>query len=805
MFKVDIKPIIIRLIFLLLITKFSVAIADNYLDVNKIAPPSISLISYLGILEDANQQLTYEDIRKGNLSTDFKTNLPPNESINLSFTSSAYWLRLSIENSSDLAIEKIIELNHPLLKNVDFYWQIDQKIHQTIHTGYTHSYEDRAYKSSIFAFPVQFPAHSQNIIYLRVATPNALFIEANLWELMAFHKKELNYYAFQAFYFGILIIVFLFSLGLALITKELNYFIYLTMIFFISLTFLANRGLAAEYIWPNFPWLIQRGSLIFGSYYLVAQLLFVRRLLNTQQLIPRLDLIVQVLIGLNFTMPCLLSFSFGWAKFVNILFAVTSVFIVIILVIGVIKKQRNAYFLSVGFSMLIVGIIVRELHVIALINSNFYTLNSVQFGAVFELGVITFFLTDRYRLIRYDKQLSDEQLKLSQFKLTSEIEAHRNTTKHRIALQASEEKLRNILELSPDGIGISTLTGIIEFVSTKTMSMWGYTKEEFLGRHIFEVIDVSSHETVINMVTELLKGRDLDAIDYDMVRKDGSHFICEVNCSLIYNIDNIPVSIIYIQRDVTERIKSAKELGLAKKIAEQANQAKSIFVSHMSHELRTPLNVILGYSEFLQDDTSLDAEQLDFVEEISKGAKHLLALINQTLDISHIESGHVVLSRHPENISTIINECLRLTSPLAKQRDIRMRYQAKHEIVTCCDRTRLMQLLLNLLSNAIKYNVNQGTVDISLELNDTHDYTIQVTDSGIGISEERLAKVYDPFMRLMTNADIEGTGLGLSVTKKLVELMGGTIGSTSELGVGSCFWIKLPLLTDAREEISNSA
>ena len=159
---------------------------------------TISLTTHLGLLEDASQQLTLADIQSAN----FITNQSAHESINLSFTSSAYWLRLNIENSSDLPIEKIIEINHPLLKEVDFYWQMDQKNHQTIHTGYAQPYENRAYQSCIFAFPLKFPAHSQNVIYLRIATPNALFIEANLWEAMAFQKKELNYYAFQAFYFG---------------------------------------------------------------------------------------------------------------------------------------------------------------------------------------------------------------------------------------------------------------------------------------------------------------------------------------------------------------------------------------------------------------------------------------------------------------------------------------------------------------------------------------------------------------------------------------------------------------------------
>jgi CheY-like chemotaxis protein/nitrogen-specific signal transduction histidine kinase len=280
-----------------------------------------------------------------------------------------------------------------------------------------------------------------------------------------------------------------------------------------------------------------------------------------------------------------------------------------------------------------------------------------------------------------------------------------------------------------------------------------------------------------------------------MIRKDGSHFICEVNCSLIYDIEHKPVSVLYIQRDITERTRIANELELAKNTANQANQTKTVFISHMSHELRTPLNVILGYSELLQNDKSLTTGQLHYVQEISKSGEHLLALINQMLDISQIESGHVILAIHPENISSLIDKCLFLITPLAQQKAISLRYQAQHQIVTGCDRTKFIQLVLNLISNAIKYNVKQGSVDIRLELNDTKHYTIHVIDSGIGIASERLAKVFDPFVRLTTSDDIEGTGLGLSITQELVTLMGGTIGVKSELGVGSHFWIKLPLLT----------
>ena len=281
------------MIFLMLIINSSVAVSDEYLDVNNSPQPSISLTPYLGLLEDASQQLTLADIEQEPLSSSFKTNLSSNKSINLRFTSSAYWLRLIIENSSDLPIEKVIELNYTLMKNIDFYWQIDHKNHQTIHTGYALPYENRAYESTIFAFPMQISAHSQNVIYIRCATPNAMFIEANLWEPSAFQKQELDRYGFQTFFFGIMISIFLFTLGLAIATKDIDYYCYLSMIFFMALSFVVSRGFGATYVWPNTPWLTERGLLIFASFFFASQLLFIYRVLKLQQLIPRFYLIAK--------------------------------------------------------------------------------------------------------------------------------------------------------------------------------------------------------------------------------------------------------------------------------------------------------------------------------------------------------------------------------------------------------------------------------------------------------------------------------------------------------------------------------
>lgn len=370
-------------------------------------------------------------------------------------------------------------------------------------------------------------------------------------------------------------------------------------------------------------------------------------------------------------------------------------------------------------------------------------------------------------------------------------------------LKASEEKIRAIMEASPDGIGISSLDGIIEFVTLETQLMWGYSKDEFLGKHIFEVMTERAKAMVENTITELLKGNNLGAIEYEMVKTDGSHFICEVNCKLLYDTNQQPSSVLYIQRDVTERTLIAKELALAQLNAEQGSLAKSQLVSYMSHEFRTPLNVILGYAQLLAMDGELSADQHDYLSEIEKGGNHLRMLINDMLDMAKIEAGHVSLVNKFENIPTIIEECLGLSNALAKLKDISLHYQSTADINTFCDRTRLIQLLLNILSNAIKYNVIGGRVEITTELSDSNWYIISISDTGRGISADKLGAIFEPFNRLSTDTDTdtEGTGLGLTISRHLVELMGSTLGVNSEIGVGSHFWIKLPLIEDNNEHL----
>lgn len=246
------------------------------------------------------------------------------------------------------------------------------------------------------------------------------------------------------------------------------------------------------------------------------------------------------------------------------------------------------------------------------------------------------------------------------------------------------------------------------------------------------------------------------------------------------------------------------ELSLAKDAAESANRAKSDFLSSMSHELRTPMNAIIGFAQMLEYDGDLSTDQQDSVHEILKASRHLLDLINEVLDLARIEAGRIDLSLETTDIAAIVDDCRHLIEPLALARGIGLTIDVPAAAAVCADRVRLKQAILNLLSNAVKYNRESGS--IHLEINEQSTAAglrqrISVTDSGVGIAAARLADVFQPFTRLQgEESGIEGTGIGLTITKRLVELMGGEIGAESEPGVGSCFWIELPAAILARQD-----
>ena len=324
----------------------------------------------------------------------------------------------------------------------------------------------------------------------------------------------------------------------------------------------------------------------------------------------------------------------------------------------------------------------------------------------------------------------------------------------------------------------------------------GHSREDLIGKNDYDFFPRNEADFFTAKDREVLRGGRLVDIPEETVQtKHRGLRILHTQKIPILDEEGRPQYLLGISEDITERKRAEEQFRQAKDEAVRANQAKSEFLSRMSHELRTPLNAILGFGELLELDIS-DPEHRESIAHIVKGGRHLLELINEVLDVSRIESDKMSLSLEPVDLAEAFRECVALIRPSASRRDIDVDggCLSGRSMWVKADRQRLNQVLLNLVSNAVKYNREGGSVRLGCAEGTDGSVRVSVTDSGIGIPPENLQRLFNPFERLgAEGSDVEGTGLGLSLSKGLVERMGGTIGVESEVGKGSTFWVKLPL------------
>jgi len=357
---------------------------------------------------------------------------------------------------------------------------------------------------------------------------------------------------------------------------------------------------------------------------------------------------------------------------------------------------------------------------------------------------------------------------------------------------------RSLIESNIDPLMTTDLRGIITDVNQQTEALTGCTRDELIGAPFKNYFtDPERAEAGIKRV--LREGK---VTNYELTARarDGRETVVSYNATTLHDRDRNLRGVFAAARDVTERKRfeltlqeTNVELESAIAAADKANLAKSNFLSSMSHELRTPLNAILGFGQLLQSENpGPTASQKASIDQILQAGWYLLELINEILDLALIESGKLSISLEPVALDEVMLECQSMIEPQANKRGIRMdfpRFDLPRFV--SADRTRVKQILINLLSNAIKYNQVGGSVRVDCEGSAAGRLRVSIKDTGAGLPPDKLAQLFQPFNRLGQEASAEeGTGIGLVVTKRLVELMGGAIGVKSTVGVGSVFWVE---------------
>jgi PAS domain S-box-containing protein len=365
------------------------------------------------------------------------------------------------------------------------------------------------------------------------------------------------------------------------------------------------------------------------------------------------------------------------------------------------------------------------------------------------------------------------------------------------ALRKAEEKYRLIFEDAIEGIFQTTPDGKYLSANPALARMYGYESPEELMKSVSDIgrvvyVDPRRRNEFKRRIE--IQGF-VELFEYEVYRKDRSKiWLCE-NARAVRDATG---AILYYEgtvEDITQR-KRVEEV-------ERANKAKSEFLSRVSHELRTPLNAILGFGQLLERQNPTETQR-PRIRHILSAGKHLLGLINEVLDISRIESGRMQLSLEPVCAADALTEALDLMRPLAAQRSVQFSTLASFDnsVFVLADRQRFKQVLLNLLANAVKYTPVSGTVSVSHNANGDENVRIVVHDTGPGIPNEKLERLFTPFERLgAEQSNVEGTGLGLALSQRLMQAMGGSIGVESTVGKGSTFWLELPRTKSPLQEL----
>lgn len=335
-------------------------------------------------------------------------------------------------------------------------------------------------------------------------------------------------------------------------------------------------------------------------------------------------------------------------------------------------------------------------------------------------------------------------------------------------------------------VSIADEYGNIVYANDKFCTVSGYAREELIGKNHRSIkSDMHSSEFFQDLWSTITQGH----VWHGKVcnkRKDGSYYWVDSTITPFLDSSGKPYQYVSIRTDITDFLE-------AKIDAEKASRAKSIFMSSMSHELRTPMNAVLGFAQILE--MQLEGDNLKSIKEIKNSGEHLMGLINDILDLSQIDVGKFQPFTEAIDIASLVKESLVSIQDMARNKNITVRLKAEDvsEVRILADRMRLKQAILNYLTNAVKFNHKDGEVIVGVEMIDSAKCRIFVKDSGIGLSKEQLTTIFNPFTKLDEHISlVEGSGLGLTITKRIIEMMNGKVGVESEVGKGSTFWIELP-------------
>lgn len=435
------------------------------LDISGTSDPAVALAPYIAVLEDPGQKLTLDDVRQPAMASQFD-GIATDQALNVGFTRSAYWLRLTLRNASSVPVARLIDIGQSTLSNIQFFHPQADGSQRTVSTGAAWPFSTRAYRDRFFVFPVTLPSHTSQTFYFRVQSANGMLIPATLWEPQAFQVHQRNSYAIQAAYVGIATALVLYNLLLFFTLRDVVHLLYAIFATTMALAVSAANGFGMEFLWPEAPYWSNSSLNVLYSLAFAAQVVFIRHMLDMKAIAPRVDLFFKVLIAAMLVFPIGLFISLEtFAAPVSIVQAIAGIaLLVILLYCAHFKDQRLAALVAIAFSMLLLGGLVVELKALTLIPHNSFTDQGLQIGSALEMLLLAFALAYRFGLIRL--QATDDiekahlglaaRLQARELELT-EIHQRLREGEH---FQTLSQERQRLMQDMHDGMGSSLTTAL---------------------------------------------------------------------------------------------------------------------------------------------------------------------------------------------------------------------------------------------------------------------------------------------------------------------------------------------------------